>query len=218
MFKLTNELALVHLPVPTHRAAVCRVPDGWTYVAGRTQSSGTLVMKSVLLGELDTQALADECLSMEGCTAVFLMPALPAGGTAYTDYRVEFKSTSDSSWVWVDPPLRGSLNGLCLGTFVHNGTRLPASAPGPRSPAPMPGPAPVSMPSPSGTGTTCSVSGRAARDSARKCAEGGEVVASGRTVLGFNPYGDGERPSANRGALVANLSGNLETLQDKAPR
>lgn len=89
---------------------------------------------TVPIDEFDTQALADDCHSQPGCSAVFIMPELPAYGTMYTEYRVELKEYSESEWVSVDPPAGTSGEDLCLGTMVDDNTEvLPPNAEAPPS-------------------------------------------------------------------------------------
>lgn len=112
------------------------------------QQGGDLKGTTIPLADLDTQALADECLAMEDCNAIYIIPLLPAGGTMYTQYRVVFKTQTDAAWLWVDPPRRGSLGGLCLGTFLYGDS--PPESP---MPAPSPSPSATRTPSPANSGT-----------------------------------------------------------------
>lgn len=112
------------------------------------QQGGDLKGMTFPLADLDTQALAEECLAMEDCNAIYILPLLPAGGTVYTQYRVAFKTQTDAAWLWVDPPRRGSLGGLCLGTFLY-GDSLPELP----MPVPSLSPAAAPTPSPANTGT-----------------------------------------------------------------
>lgn len=80
---------------------------------------------TVPIDGFDTQALADDCRSQPGCSAVFIMPELPAYGTMYTEYRVELKEYSESEWVSVDPPAGMSVEDMCLGTMVDDHAQAP---------------------------------------------------------------------------------------------
>lgn len=108
----------------------------------------TLATLTIPADQLDTEALAAECLATHGCIMVSIMPLLAMGTTVFEEYSISFQGQCYDEWVdvWLDSSVAEELADVCMGTMVLDSAHEPPAAsptPGQQAtPAPSQGPKP----------------------------------------------------------------------------